>query len=47
LPTNSILTKGEKFMTNHKAAYAVLADTLTAQGVDVEAVKAALKRQGM
>jgi len=32
-------------MTNHKAAYAVLADTLTAQGVDVAAVKAALKRQ--
>ncbi len=32
-------------MTNHKAAYAVLADTLTAQGIDVAAVKAALKRQ--
>ncbi len=32
-------------MSNHKAAYAVLTDTLTAQGIDVETVKATLKRQ--
>lgn len=32
-------------MTDHQAAYDVLAATLTAQGVDVEAVKATLKKQ--
>ena len=32
-------------MSQHHAAYAALADTLTAQGVDVNAVKAALKAQ--
>src|SRR5690606_28177227 len=32
-------------MTDHQAAYEVLAATLTAQGVDLEAVKTALKRQ--
>lgn len=32
-------------MTHHQAAYELLADTLTAQGVDVNAVKAALKQQ--
>lgn len=32
-------------MTHHQAAYDVLTETLTAQGVDVEAVKAALKKQ--
>lgn len=32
-------------MTNHKAAYQVLADALAAQGIDVEAVKSALKKQ--
>ena len=32
-------------MSNHRAAYAVLVDQLAANGIDVEAVKAALKRQ--
>ncbi len=32
-------------MENYKAAYNILADSLTAQGIDVEAVKAALKKQ--
>lgn len=32
-------------MTNHKAAYDVLVDQLSANGIDVENVKAALKRQ--
>ena len=32
-------------MTHHQAAYDLLAETLTNQGIDVDAVKAALKRQ--
>ena len=32
-------------MTNHRAAYEILAERLTEQGIDVEAVKAALKKQ--
>lgn len=32
-------------MSNHRAAYNLLAETLTARGIDVEAVKSALKRQ--
>lgn len=32
-------------MTHHQAAYDLLAETLTHQGIDVDAVKAALKRQ--
>ncbi|MBK8045998.1 MAG: L-rhamnose isomerase [Anaerolineales bacterium] len=32
-------------MSNHKAAYAVLADELSAKGIDVEQVKTALKHQ--
>ncbi len=32
-------------MANHRAAYELLAESLIAQGIDVEAVKSALKRQ--
>src|SRR5512134_3132420 len=32
-------------MNNYRAAYELLAETLTAQGIEVEAVKAALKKQ--
>ncbi len=31
-------------MSSHQAAYDVLADSLTAQGIDVEQVKSAIKQ---